>query len=380
MGGVAYGDPQMTTPFLTALCRRQGLQRSVDHDNPRPVICKIVINSDGPPEWVMLVPGGDTIKARDGRKFSNSKPNDVVAVFGDNEADIPIDLEHATEVKAPEAEPAPAVGWVVAMEVRDGAIWGQVEWTEEGAWLLRSRQYRFLSPAFLHDEDGLVIEILSAGLTNRPALKLPELAQHQGERTMDKKLLELLGLDENATPQQVAEAVRAMKQKGQEQVEALEAKDQELATARQEAEAQGKKLQETEQQLATARAQVPGLDKFVPRADYDALKGEVSKLQEQVQAQTTSTLNQEIDREIDQALKAGKITPATKDYHLASCKQEGGLERFREFVKTAPVVGQPATSFDDPPPSSGGGKGATPEDLAIARVAGITEEQFKAAL
>ncbi|MGK4383417.1 Mu-like prophage major head subunit gpT family protein [Ectopseudomonas oleovorans] len=32
------------------------------------------------------------------------------------------------------------------------------------------------------------------------------------------------------------------------------------------------------------------------------------------------------------------MTPATKAYHLAACQEEGGLERFREFVKAAPSV------------------------------------------
>ena len=39
--------------------------------------------------------------------------------------------------------------------------------------------------------------------------------------------------------------------------------------------------------------------------------------------------------EIEAALGAGKITPATVEYHKASCRQDGGLERFRDFVKAA---------------------------------------------
>ena len=49
-----------------------------------------------------------------------------------------------------------------------------------------------------------------------------------------------------------------------------------------------------------------------------------------------------ITAEIDAALKLGKITPATADYHRAACQEEGGLDRFKAFVTAAPVVGEPS--------------------------------------
>lgn len=36
--------------------------------------------------------------------------------------------------------------------MRDGAIWGRVEWTERAAAAIRAREYRFLSPSFGFDK------------------------------------------------------------------------------------------------------------------------------------------------------------------------------------------------------------------------------------
>ena len=46
-----------------------------------------------------------------------------------------------------------------------------------------------------------------------------------------------------------------------------------------------------------------------------------------------------VDAEIDAALRAGKITPASVDYHRAACADAEGLERFRAFVRGAPAIG-----------------------------------------
>ncbi len=105
-----------------------------------------------PPEWIMLVPAG-RIEAVDGRVFFNDVPEAVVAAFARHGLELPIDVNHKSEV-APAGEETPAMGWITALEVREGAIWARVEWTPRGREALEKREYRYISPAFYHDEAG----------------------------------------------------------------------------------------------------------------------------------------------------------------------------------------------------------------------------------
>jgi phage I-like protein len=289
-----------------ALCQNDGGQVSR-------AVCRELPKTADAPDWIELIPAGNTVEGLDGRKFSNAEPERIIEAFAKHPHDIPLDWEHSTELKAPEGNEAPAAGWIKELQIREGAIWARIEWTERGRQSVINREYRYVSPAFLHTKQGEIIQLVSAGLTNRPNLRLPSLNQHTPEEPeMDPKLLALLQLDEKATPEQVLEAVKSL-------------------------HAQGEKLAK-DLELAVQARETPPLDKWVPRADYDAATNRAAELQTTIDKAKTETLEAEIKAEIDAAKKAGKVAPATEAYHLAACRQEGGLERFREFVKTAPKI------------------------------------------
>ncbi|WP_417243392.1 phage protease [Celeribacter sp.] len=146
------------------------------------------------PEWVQLLPAAPHVIGRDGRRWHMFDPSVVVSRF--DPAKLPqVDIEHSSELLAPQGMPAPAVGWIEALDVRDGAIWGKVSWTGVGRDYVASRAYRYLSPVFRHTQSGEIIEIASAGLTNNPNLEMAALnaAQYE-ENVMDPAILEALGL------------------------------------------------------------------------------------------------------------------------------------------------------------------------------------------
>ena len=350
------------TQFELALCNA-----AAENLLGRLALCQLKLSEDGqPPEWVQLVPSGAKIKALDGRDFRNKSPEDIVKAFNDDPRDLPIDWEHASEIKAPEGEPAPAAGWVVAMEVREGgAIWGKVEWTPRGKASIETREYRYLSPAFILDDAKNILELVSAALTNRPAFNMPALAHHK-ENPMDPKLLEALGLKEDATPEDVLAAIAKLK--APDPSAELETVKKELETAR-------GKLETAETELENARNAHPDLSKYVPRAEYDAAVARAKTAEDKLEDGEKAIRQKEIDAEIDAALKVGKITPASKDFYLATCAQDGGLEKFREFLKTAPKIGDPSDLDDEPPPGNGDPK-ATQSELAIAAACGVSEEDY----
>lgn len=100
------------------------------------------------PEWIELIPAGPSIIGRDDRNWMNDRPEVVVERFQAYDRDIPVDFEHATELKAPKGEKAPAAAWITDLENRYGAVWGKVEWNQAGHDAVMHREYRYYSPVW----------------------------------------------------------------------------------------------------------------------------------------------------------------------------------------------------------------------------------------
>lgn len=297
------------------------------------------------PEWVELLPAGEVVAGRDGRTWRNSNPQGVVEQYIARNVDLVIDWEHASEHRALNGLDAPAAGWVKELAVRDGAVWGRVEWTEKAGDQLQRKEYRYISPVFLYTSDGnQIFRLSSAGLTNQPNLALKALNQqtHQEEFPVWKELLKRLGLPEDATE---AQAITALNQV-----------QDDLKTAKN-------------------REANPSLDKYVPRADFDQAQQRAANAE-----QTLNTLKKEredetIETAINQALEDGKIAPATVDYHKAQCRTEGGLERFKTFAESAPAI--TGDSGLDGRKAPGSDKALNAETLQIAGMMGNSEEDLK---
>ena len=297
------------------------------------------------PGRILLLPAGQ-VEGRDGRKWMNSEPQAVLESFAGLGRDLPIDVEHATELRAPKGEPAPAAAWIKALHSENGAIWGEVEWLEDGQQLVGGRRYRYLSPVILYrPSDRVITGLTSVGLTNQPNLRLGALNNqiyHEEEEMDDlKKIIAALGLAEDADTEQILNAITKLKG--------------DLARA-------------------INRAETPDLAKFVPRGDYDQAMARAANAEQALAEDKKERLHAEIEAEIKAALSAGKITPATVEYHKASCQQEGGLERFREFVKAAPVLAGDS-GLDGKVPDSDG-KALNAEERRMCELLGVDEKVY----
>lgn len=293
------------------------------------------------PEWVELIPAGPRILGRDGRWWTIPDPDAVASRF-DPAKEPQIDVEHSSQMQAPQGLPAPAVGWIKALEVRDGAIWGRVEWTKEGADLVSGRAYRYLSPVFRFDyATNEISELICAGLTNNPNLEMAALNSAEMEKeTMDKTVLEALGLPGTASVVDVVTAINSLK---------------------------------SEKTVALNAAQHPDPEKFVPKADHQLALNRITEFETADKARA----DKEAEGAVDAAITAGKIAPASRDYHLATCRAEGGLDRFRAFVETQPVIAAPS-NLDKKDPAALPGK-LNAEELAVCRQLGMSPEEFAAA-
>lgn len=300
-----------------------------------------------PPSELMLVPPSDYVQGRDGRGWHNPDPAAIVRYFEANGLDIPVDIEHATQLKAPKGEAAPATAWGKSLEARpDGSVWGKFDWNDNGRELVMGRLYRYYSPAYIIDPQTMtIVGIKSVGLTNTPNLGVPALnhEEERGGRTMNlAALLAALGLASTASFEDALNHITKIK---------------------------------GDLTVALNAANSPPLDKFIPKADYDLALNRATEAEGKLAAQAQEALETAINTEIDAALKAGKITPATKEYHVAQCRQEGGLERFKSFVAAAPAVAVD-TGLDGKQPG-GHDTALNAEAAQVAAMFGNTAEDLK---
>lgn len=297
------------------------------------------------PDWIELIPAGPDVAGRDGRSWINDDPDAIVAEFGRRGRPLVIDWEHATEHRAPQGLDAPAAGWIDQVENRNGAIWGHAEWTAKANAQINDKAYRFLSPVFLYDKNTRrIVALTSVGLTNTPNLTLTALNREEDSSVSLLNGLRV-ALDLSGAPdeEQCLSAVRALKV--------------DLATARN-------------------RAETPSLDKFIPRADYDAALQRASNAEQKLLALETEKRDAQISELIEHALKDGKISPATKDYHTAMCKTEGGIEAFKGFLEKAPALLSPESGLDKKKPE-GTGAALNAEVQQVAAMFGNSAEDLR---
>lgn len=164
------------------------------------------------PDWVQLLPAGDEVHTFDGR--GPYRVADMAALARASMADprgLFIDEGHATDLGQASA---PAMGWIEALEVREGALWGRVAWTAQGEALVRGRAYRGLSPVLILDpaDRRTVLRVARASLVNVPNLRgLAALNTEDPMEDLSDRLAAALGLAAGALPGALIEAAAAQR-------------------------------------------------------------------------------------------------------------------------------------------------------------------------
>lgn len=312
------------------------------------------------PEWIELVPA-NAVAGSDGRAFVNDKPDDFVALSKELkriQAGWCIDFDHqlqfATNDKA--GGTAPAAGWIDELQIRNGSIWGHVEWTDLGVEAIQKKRYRGISPVFLYDKTTKrALGLVSAALTNNPNLDLVALnAQQprQQETSTMKKIAELLGLKAEATEAEIATALNALLGLAGLLAAAIGVDTQAALALNAESmkSALTRKFGTSDVLVALcakagvkadagidailAALQTPDPAKFVDMAAHMALKNELDKLN-----------GDEPAKLVDQALAKGQLYPDQRYWAVNYAKRD--LAGFKQYVATSPErlgeVKKPAT-------------------------------------
>lgn len=289
----------------------------------------------GAPEIISVLPLGHVKSAKgefdvDGESFAAMK-----AQIAQRGVDLVVDYEHQTLT----GEQAPAAGWVKELFLDDGQIKARVEWTDKAKAYLSNREYRYLSPVItVRKADNKAMGLHSIALTNTPAIEHMEAIVNSlnfegGQNTMDfmKELAKLLGLGEDATEEQVKEALKACLEENK---------------SLKESAAEAAKQQPPEDDKVVANKEVCellGLKAGAATADVAAAimalkSGNIGgvNLAEQVKSLEAKLADRDAEEAVEMALKAGKITPAQREWAKGYALKN--LEDFKGFVEKAPQV------------------------------------------
>lgn len=280
------------------------------------------------PDRLVLVPVAGSFSGIDGRTFINSNPQRIIERWKKTGHDIPVDIEHATELRGPQGLSAPAVGWISDLVVdQNGGIIGTVSWTEEGRELIASRKYRYFSPAYLVDRNTKEIAgIRSIGLTNVPNLGVPSLNSEGNEEGEDmekdlKVICNSLGIAEGATEAEVVTEINSLRSR-----------------------------------LAAAETKAAEAER---------------KIREQEEAAFKAELNSAVEKGVED----GKIAPAQKEFFLTSINSQEALDSFKAMLGKSPRLIEDGETVTGKP--EGEDKVAlNAEEKAFSEMLGVTQEEY----
>jgi phage I-like protein len=310
--------------------------------------------------WIQVLPFGQSIQARDGRKFTIQDAHEVVK---NTELPLLIDRDH----QSVDGESL-AAGWIEELQVRDGdGVWGRAAWTPKGAEQVKSREFRFLSPVVLGKRDAGLFHVKKLGsvaLTNTPALKMAgiemfreQLSHRFGafiteEQPMSKLkavLCSALGLGTDASDDAVESAALArITKQGSD----------ESASLRVVVDTLTKERNEATEELSAVRKELDGFKSVAFKRDVEVF--------------------------FDKGAREGRIPPAAREKWLAfAMKSEQDFETFKEVVypglpKVAPTERAQLSTKRGKKGELTGKNPETGVDYDALRAIGMTDEQIRA--
>jgi phage I-like protein len=384
---VLFGGRHVTPPKVALLDSERAIEGAVAID-----LLAAMGQTQGPPEWVrFLAPGVN--RARDGRSFTVADPAKVVQLSNQYKGGIEllVDFEHQFDRAKDNGKPAPAAAWIKELSAAgpDGTpgIWAKIDWLPDTTQLIRDRKYRYLSAAVAHDDDNNVLFVPRASLTNQPAMDTATAlfstrttTKENDVNALMKALLAALGLPDT-TPEADAQklvvplaalSVALAKTMGVElaALSAMTADQVKLAFAKPLADklatlaTTAKVAGDATADQIVAGIKALGVDpaQFVPKSVYDDVSTRLATLA----AETTG-------RQIEEAKKAGKITPAMEEWAKSLTPAQ-----LTAFLATAPVIAAPAGDGKKPGDPANVAQ-LSAEDKAAARAAGVSDESYLAA-
>ena len=277
--------------------------------------------------------------------------------------DLMIDYEHQTLYLEKNGQGNPAAGWIKQVEYRPNeGLFAEVAWTDKAASQIKAGEYRYISPLFIPDSNGRVVQVLNAALTNRPALHnlaeafaLSHIFNQQKQGQPMLKLLQQLFDAPNASEAEIMEKLTALSAaKGDAKV-ALSAVYDELKT-------------QTAQAVAlSAQVANPDPTKFVALSQMQAVQTELNALKAQHAKEKADSL-------ITQALSDGRLLPAQKAW--AENLAQTNLVALSDYLATVTPNAALSGGMQAKDVPTDNVVALSAEELAAAKMLGMSEAEF----
>lgn len=308
------------------------------------VLARTLQEGDPPSEWRLFKAGrNDTDKGT--LFFTEDSALTVMEIARRWGNEYSFDYEHSAIF----GMEAPAAAWY-QLETRDSEdgpeLWAtSIRWTPKADEYIKNREYRYLSPWVWVDESGVVVEYINGALTNLPATRnmdaliaaskrLDPPGAGEGKDTMstdNARLMTILGLRPDASVDAAVEAVEPLR-----------------------------KSHETMQALS--RILPEGKDPVGTITAWRDRASKADELQATLAKQERDQADAKVKQLLDQGVKDGKLTPASRDGLVKALSTEDGhIEpgRVEAYLATVPKGShavnhrQPAGNADTNPTDPG---------------------------
>lgn len=292
--------------------------------------------------------------------------------------DIAVDVEHEPEKGA--------VGWFKELQTRvldDGkkALFALIDWTKEGADLVKSGKFKYISPDFTFkykDEFGKMFDNVLNGcaLTNRPFWK-----NMQPVVLSEAIILELkdgLLVEEHLTE---AENLQARKNKAEsKKIENKSKGVKKMSELSDKIKAIIETADVTDEALTAGVKEILGIKEAEVKADeatvaqLSELKSSNASMSKKVEALTLELNESKATKLVEEAITARKIAPAQKEWAKAYALSDPN--GFKKFSETAVEI------IDTKESGSGAGAGEEYKDkeiklseseIAMSKTLGVSE-------
>lgn len=312
-------------------------------------------------EEIKILPLGE-VKTTKGNFYVDEESVKVMKeYFKKRGLDIVVDYEH----QSLSDKKALAGGWIKDFYIKDNCVVARVEFTDIAKQEIENKQYKYLSPTvFL--KNGKPIKLHSVALTNTPAIdnmyplflsdSLKEELEGDDIKMDIKKILEFLGLNENATEEDVLKKIEELK--ANEIVGEDLDNGMQLSSNKEIIGILGLNEDATEEEIKTGLLNLK--NNTVSKAEFLALKEEMAK--------------KEVNGILDEALKVGKIVPAQRESFMKLALSD--RDTFDEIMKNQKRVSPIGVTYSDNLTEEGK-KELEGIELQACKEFGLTEEDYK---
>jgi len=324
--------------------------------------CLFPIGQDGQDNAIQLFPAGQftapegALQGEGPWHLDSTLASEVISALSANN-DILIDYDHQSLLFTKNQKPLDVAGTFSGAKLQwrenSGLFASQVQWAAAAKAHFAEGKYLYISPLFTYEKStGAVKHLISVAVTDNPAIKnmraielaAASLIHPPEEDIMNKELLALLKLSENATEEEVLAACKVLQ----------------LAAA---------SVEPLTDEIAALKANVsanPDPAKFVPVETMTALQNQVAALSNQVNDKQCGDL-------ITAALSDGRLLDAQKNW-----AESLDIAALNAYLKEAqPIAALKGTQTGGDDPQEKAENGLTADEVAICAATGIDAEEYK---